>query len=109
MEGRRKVRDRTDAEALLEAWSSSGLSLRAFSAEQGLDGRSLNIWRVNLERQREPRNDVGLGLQLIELVSCKAEPPSASYRMHVAGMVLELDDHFSEPTVQRLVRLLRSC
>lgn len=33
MEGRTKVRDRADAEALLKAWSSSGLSLPAFSAK----------------------------------------------------------------------------
>lgn len=86
MEGRRKVRDRAEAVELLEAWSSSGLSLRSFCAEQGLDGRSLNIWRVNLERQNEAPRGAGLGLQLIELVRRDAvEPAPAPYRVHVAG------------------------
>jgi len=50
MSRRRKVRDERDARALLGEVDSSGLSMPEFCARTGVHGRSLNCWRVNLER-----------------------------------------------------------
>ena len=47
---KRKIRDEADAQACLSAQASSGLTLSAWARREGIDGRSLNLWRVNLAR-----------------------------------------------------------
>ena len=53
----RRVDDELEARRCLQAVAASGRSLGAWAREQGIDGRSLNAWRMNLERGegRRPR------------------------------------------------------
>ena len=61
---RRKVRDHIDATELLDALKASGQSLPDFCRARGLDGRSLNCWRLNFQRDAAPARR---GLRLVEV------------------------------------------
>lgn len=98
---RRKVRDAREAAQLLAAQADSGLSMSAWCAAEGIDGRSLSAYRSRLPAVR-----------LLELaVPPVATPTSAPvvYRLVVADVVLELDDSFRADTLARLLDVVRAC
>ena len=51
---KRKIIDESDARVCLAGVLGSGLSLREWSRENGIDGRSLHMWRLALERRAAP-------------------------------------------------------
>ena len=72
----RKIRDEAEAQQCLDRVAASHLTRVAWARQQGIDARSLNAWRLILERrqaQDEAQTDC---LQLIELVPSK--PPKTS-------------------------------
>lgn len=79
----------------------------AWARAHGVDGRSLNAWRVNLGRRGVPRLRAA-GPKLVELVTA-APAARAPYVMHVRGVELEVDFNFDEQSLRRLVGLLKSC
>lgn len=97
---RRKVRDAAEAAELLAAQADSGLSMSAWCAAEGIDGRSLSAYRSRLPAVR-----------LLELAVPPASPPSAPavYRLVVADVVVELDDGFRADTLARLLDVVRAC
>ena len=52
----RRIRDAVDARACLRMMSVSGLPRAVWARSQGIDGRSLNAWRLNLTRSRRIRD-----------------------------------------------------
>ncbi len=100
---RRKVRDENDARALLGEWEVSGLELRDFCELRGVDGRSLNCWRLNLGGRERPAGP----LRLVELVG--PPPRHAEYRVAVGDLVVHVDDDFRGDTLARLLRVVASC
>ena len=67
---RRKIRDEHDAQSSLTAQLSSGLPLAAWCRQAGIDGRSLNMWRLQLaRREARPR---------LSLVEWLPAPPTAN-------------------------------
>ncbi|MFT3770935.1 MAG: hypothetical protein QM820_36410 [Minicystis sp.] len=104
---RRKIEDERDARACLRAAKAARLSVGEWARDNGVDGRSLNAWRINLSRSRRP--EVAAKPRLVELVP--ATPPRADtrYVVHVDGARIELADDFREETLVRLVRALRAC
>ena len=54
--GLRKVRDEEEARCLLDEAEMMGMSRAAWARSQGVDPRSLNAWRMNIERR--PGSDV---------------------------------------------------
>ena len=125
----RKIEDEREARACLKA--AKGENLGRWARAHGIDGRSLNAWRINLEARakstsrRPPRTKAALAkaalakaapaksTQLVELVPrSRVElvvPTSARYVVRIEGAELELGDDFDAETVARLVRVLRSC
>ena len=106
----RKIEDERDARACLKAAKGD---LRGWARAHGVDGRSLNAWRVNLARRpgtappaRRPRTKAP---QLVELVPTPTPRPTARYRLRVDGLELEFDDGFDPAAVAQLVRALRPC
>lgn len=122
----RKIEDEREARACLKA--AKGENLGRWARAHGIDGRSLNAWRINLEARakstsrRPPRTKAALALtkaapakstSLVEVVPrSRVElvvPTSARYVVRIEGAELEVGDDFDAETVARLVRVLRSC
>ena len=101
---RRKIENASDARRCLKAAAASGLNIGAWARAHGVDGRSLNAWRINLAEPQPPR--------LVELVAAPQPSnvmSSARYLVRVGEHAIELDAHFQEATLVRLVRALRAC
>lgn len=106
---RRKVRDGDDAHELLRALSRSGLSRTEFCRRHGIDGRSLHCWELNLGRRHGHADSAEApALRLLEVTVARPRP-SASYRVHVGDLVVEVDDGFVDNTLARLVAVLATC
>jgi transposase-like protein len=103
----RKVRDRAEAEAALAAMAATGTTLARWARAHGLDGRSLNLWRLNLERRGGSRVSTYPGLRLVELVAESA--PAPTYRVHAGSFTVEVADTFDEDVLRRLLRVVSSC
>lgn len=110
---RRKVRDQAEAREFLGQLVDSNMELPEFCARHGIDGRSLNCWRLNLERRRDvgvpPPARASEGLRLVEVLPMTARRPPATYRVHVLDLVVEVDDSFDEETLARLLRVVTRC
>jgi len=105
----RRIDDEQDARRCLAAARSAPGGLAAWAPKHGVDGRSLNAWRVNLERRGVPRSR-SLVPRLVELVpASSAVRTPARYVLHVGGIELEVGDDFNEGGLRRLVALLKSC
>lgn len=103
---RRKIRDEADARSCLAAVRSAGGDRAEWARAQGVDARSLNAWRVALER-RGSRRSPG-SPRLVELVPATASR-GGRYVVDLGAVRIELDDSCSTETLQRLVRALRAC
>lgn len=108
MAGRRIINEQ-DARRCLAAARSSRGGLAAWARGHGIDGRSLNAWRVNLESRGVPRPRA-LAPKLVELVPAPtAVAARTPYVLHVRGVELEVGDDFNEQALRRLLGLLKSC
>ena len=107
---RRKIEDERDARACLKAAKAAGMSAGEWAREHGIDGRSLNCWRVNLSSGRTTKLAVSAKPHLVELVPTTAARHSdARYVVRLGEITLELDDDFQEESLVRIVRALRAC
>ena len=104
---RRKIENEQDARACLRSAKAARLSIGEWARDNGVDGRSLNAWRINLSRSRAPKE--GAKPRLVELVPAAPSRADARYVVHVDGARIELADDFREETLVRLVRALRAC
>lgn len=106
---RRKIEDERDARTCLGAATVAGVSAGEWAREHGVDGRSLNAWRINLARAGAGQMPSASPLRLVELVPAPPPRADARYVVHVSGAQIELADDFREETLVRLVRALRAC
>lgn len=106
----RKVLNEQDARRCLTAVKASRSELGAWAREHGVDGRSLNLWRVNLER-RGVRGVRAAAPKLVELVVAPGPVVGARapFVLRIGGAELEVCDQFDEASLRRLVGVLRSC
>ena len=105
---RRKLRDATDARRCLEDAATSGLTRAEWARANGIDGRSLNAWHLNLNRTRYRQEQ---HLRLVELVPAErvAEEP-VRYTVRCGGeLAVEVDHRFDEDVLRRLLRVVASC
>ena len=120
MASARKITDETEARRCLRAAQLAGLSAGEWARARGIDGRSLNAWRMNLAGRTAPRTTAPrrrratpprpAPLALVELVPAAASAKDvARYVLEVAGSRLEFDDHCSVATLRRVLEALRSC
>jgi hypothetical protein len=110
----RRILDEQDARRCLAAVKSSQASLAEWSQAHRVDGRSLNLWRLNLERRGGPQARVAL--KVVELVPAAAPVPAApgggeggTFRLRIRGVEVEVGADFDEQSLRRLVGLLKSC
>jgi transposase-like protein len=105
----RKIFNEQDARRCLAAVKSSRSDLGSWARSHGIDGRSLNLWRANLERRGAPRRRL-VTPQLVELVPASpAREVRRAYVLNIRGVELEVSDGFDEQSLRRLVGLLKSC
>ena len=87
----RRIKNEEEARRFLRAIAASGVSQGHWVREHGIDGRSLQAWRMILEKRQRKSS----ALQLVELVP-STRPTRAQYRVHCGGFVVEVDDNFSD-------------
>jgi hypothetical protein len=122
MSTRRKIEDEAEARRCLLAIETEGWDIRTWARAHGVDGRSLHGWQVNLARvgTKLLNGHAGRGRaalattgRLVELVPTAPSPRSlprvGRYVLEVGGARVEFGDDFSEPTLRRIVDVLRSC
>jgi hypothetical protein len=121
MAKRRKIEDERDARACLASVRAAGGHLGTWARVHGVDGRSLNAWRVNLlrwpagrsarskRRQARRPDRAAVSAKLVELVTAPGTPSAARYAMRVGTSTVEFGDDFREETLRRVVAMLRSC
>lgn len=116
----RKIEDELEARACLAAVDAAGVPAAAWARSHGIDGRSLNAWRVNLSRAssaarrtrkpRAPRAPTGPVVSgLVELVAAPSTAITSRYAVRVGGIAVEFGDDFREDTLRRVIGLLHSC
>jgi hypothetical protein len=98
----RKIRDRADAEACLAAAASSGLARVVWARNNGMDARSLNAWRLTLDRESHR------GVRLVELVASARVDPTR-YVVRVGDLEIEVDERFDDDVLRRLIAVAASC
>lgn len=106
----RKVFNEQDARRCLSAVKASRCELGAWAREHGVDGRSLNLWRVNLERRGVLRVRA-MAPKVVELVVAASDVvgPRAPFVLRIGGVELEVNERFDEASLRRLVGVLKSC
>lgn len=104
---RRKIEDEREARRCVKAAKAAGLSAGEWAREHGIDGRSLNAWRINLARATSEREVQPL--RLVELVPAPQHRSDARYLVRVGELAIEVSADFDEATLMRLVRALRAC
>lgn len=106
----RKIRDVVDARGCLAEVARSGLSCRAWARAHGVDGRSLNAWFRNLDRRGARDAEEPAPARLVELVpESPAAAPAARYAVRIGSVVVELDAHFEDATLRRLLSVIGAC
>jgi len=115
---RRKIADEQDSRACLNRARGAGQSLGAWARANGVDGRSLNIWRVNLERADHCHGAGSTAASdlprfgLVELVPRPERVDSGSgarYVLEIEGTRLEFGDDASSATLRRVLEAVRAC
>jgi len=105
----RRIRDAADARACLTAVKAArGVSRGEWAREQGIDGRSLNAWRINLGRRGTPAANQRR-VRLVELVPTRAAQPSVRYAVRCGKFVVEIDERFDESALRRLLQVVAAC
>ncbi len=107
-----KILSEAEARFALAAAASSGFPRRPWARSQGLAPRSLNAWRLNLNRRGQDRRRQGSSphaLRLVELLPLGPTPPQVCYTLEVEGIRLEVGDDFAEDTLRRPLGALRGC
>lgn len=102
----RKLKDESEARSALAAVAASGQARVAWAHANGVNARSLNAWRLVLERRDRARGRGGL--RLVELVVPPATP-AARYRVCVGELAVEVDEHFDSETLRRLLVVVSTC
>ena len=98
----RKVSSAAEARECLAEVAASGLARAEWARRNGVDARSLNAWRLNLEpssARREPT--------FVELTTLPA--PVSRYLVRVGDLAVEVDEHFDDQVLRRLLRVVASC
>ena len=103
----RRIRDEAEALACLAAVKQGGESHGAWARAHGVDGRSLQAWRMTLARRGRGR---GRDLPFVELVADeRVVRAAARYTIRVGGLAVDVDEGFDERTLQRLLSVMSAC
>jgi hypothetical protein len=101
----RKVANRDEAVRFLNQADVSGLPRATWARQNGIDARSLNLWRVILNRKdRVPSN-----LRLVELIPHASDSARTGVRVRRGELVVEVDADFDEQALARVLAVVARC
>ncbi len=107
---RRKMKGRVDAKKCLARWRKSGLSMSDWATENRVDCRSLNGWRLAMERHAEVEE--AKRASLVELVLPEAVVSSPEQRtcfvVRAGCFEIEVLTDFDSDGLGRLLSAVRS-
>ena len=103
---RRRIKDEAEARACLEEVESSGLTRREWANRNGVDGRSLQAWRMILQRIRG--HQAPATLRLVELIPT-ARPDHTKYTVRCGSFSVQVDEHFDPAVLRRLLSVVAGC
>jgi transposase-like protein len=119
MKQQRKITDELDAQRCLAAARRAGGGVGAWARANGVDGRSLNAWRMNLARRGLTRRSssassptkapVHSRAAVVELIPAPRSSTGGRYAVHVGATRVEFGDDFDPATLRRIVEALRAC
>jgi hypothetical protein len=103
----RKIRDAEDARRCLDAAARERMSRTEWARMHGIDGRSLNAWRLNLERV-DAAGESHLGdLRLVELVT--RQPAQRVLKVRCGPFDVDIPPDFDEDMLGRVLAVVASC
>jgi len=106
----RKIRDERDAQQCMASVEASGLSRSDWARQHGVDGRSLFAWSRKVagsdkaQGSKNERKHSGL----VELIP-DASHAGSRYVIRCGQLVVEIDEHFDEATLARLLKVIAAC
>jgi hypothetical protein len=119
MNEQRKIVDEHEARRCLAAAQVAGGDLARWARENGISGRSLNAWRLNLARRGTTlvrpaaRSStvlaVGPGAALVELIPVPKPAAASRYAVRLGDACVEFGDDFDPCTLRRVLEVLRAC
>ncbi len=107
----RKVFNEQDARRCLAAVAAWRGELGPWARAHGVDGRSLNLWRLNLKRRHLERPRAAAP-RLVELVVAPTPPVAvtrAAFLVRIGAVEVQVPERFDEAAFRRLVAVLKSC
>lgn len=121
MDKQRKITDEREARRLLAAARAAGGNVGRWARANGIDGRSLNAWRMNLARRGKgavsrrtppatkestaPRPRAAV----VELVPAPRPTAASRYAVRLGDARVEFGDDFDPHTLRRVLEVLRAC
>lgn len=116
----RKIEGEREAVRCLRAAERAGLSTGEWARANGIDGRSLRAWKMNIGRRGAParsrkhrRSPRPARHALVELVpaatSVVVGAGAGRYVLEIGGARLEFGDDASVATLRRVLEALRPC
>ena len=105
----RKIRDAVDARQCLGQPAASGMSGVAWARSRGIDGRSLNAWRMNLARGGQTRGDELRLVELIERVPRHEARSGSSISVSCGSFVVEVTVPVDEEALAQVLSVVATC
>lgn len=105
MAKKRRVRNEQDAKRCLEAARAAGQGRSEWARQHGVDGRSLYSWEKKLAPDESEQRERQGGL--VELIP--GSPQVAGYVVRYGQFAVEVDEHFDEETLGRLLKVVAAC
>ena len=99
----RKIKDEKEAVDALDSIARTGLELTEWCRARGIDARSLAGWRGVLTERGYRPSDV----RFVELVRTPTANPR--YVVQHGAFRVEVDDHFDDAALGRLLRVVAAC
>jgi hypothetical protein len=105
----RKINSKNEARTCLALAADIGLPRARWARMNGIDGRSLHAWHLNLTRH-EPETVAFVELVPTPVVrAAAAASPGRVLRLRCGDLLVEVPDDFDVDHLRRVLRAVREC
>jgi hypothetical protein len=103
----RRRRSVAEGRALVAAWESSGLSLRAFSMQRGVRPQRIAYWRLRLAPKASDDSPAALDRGFVQVPTMAPRPPAGCVVEWPDGMRLHVGSGMDVAVLRGMVAALR--